>query len=131
MKQALLITAYKDLPFLSLLLDYFDEDFDFYIHIDRKCKENDTFLKKDPRVHIYKKYQIEWGGSNHIFAIVLLIQEACKTQKYGYFHLITGSDLPVKPLSVFKQFFEEHRQDNFIEYFKLPQLNWGYDGGYK
>lgn len=130
MKQVILITAYKDLDFLSNILEYFDNDFDFYIHVDKKCKEDVAFLRSDSRVHVYSKYRIEWGGSNHIFAIVLLIQEAFKVEKYEYYHLITGSDLPIKSLSEFKTYFENRRYDNFIEYFQLPQLNWGYDGGY-
>lgn len=130
MKQVILITAYKDLDFLSNILEYFDNDFDFYIHVDKKCKEDVASLRSDSRVHVYSKYRIEWGGSNHIFDIVLLIQEAFKVEKYEYYHLITGSDLPIKSLSEFKTYFENRRYDNFIEYFQLPQLNWGYDGGY-
>jgi hypothetical protein len=129
MKQAILITAYKELNFVSNILQYFDEDFDFFIHVDKKCKEDTTFLRNDSRVHLYRKYRIEWGGSNHIFAIVLLMQEACKDGKYDYYHLITGSDLPVKPLSYFKNYFELHRQDNYLSYFKLPDNCWGDDGG--
>lgn len=130
MKQAILITAYKDLNFISNIIQYFDDDFDFYIHIDKKCTEDITFLQNDTRVHVYRKYRIEWGGSNHIFAILLLMKEAYRIGKYGFYHLITGSDFPIKPLSEFKAYFENHRNDNFIEYFQLPQVNWGYDGGY-
>jgi hypothetical protein len=130
MKQAILITAYKELDFISNILQYFDDDFDFFIHVDRKCKEDITFLRNDPRVNVYRKYRIEWGGSNHIFAIVLLMQEACKDGKYDYYHLITGSDFPVKPLSYLKNYFELHRHDNYMNYFKLPDNCWGADGGF-
>jgi len=129
MKQAILITAYKDLNFISNILQYFDNDFDFFIHVDKKCKEDITFLQNDLRVNVYRKYRIEWGGSNHIFAILLLIQEAFKVRKYEYYHLITGSDLPIKPLSEFKAYFENHRTDNFIEHFPLPHSDWGAEGG--
>lgn len=130
MKQAILITAYKDLDFILNIIDYFDSDFEFFIHVDKKCKEDITFLQNDSRMHVYSKYRIEWGGSNHIFAILLLMREAYNTGKYGFYHLITASDFPIKPLYEFKSHFEKYRNDNFIEYFQLPQLNWGYDGGY-
>jgi hypothetical protein len=131
MKQAILITAYKDLDFISNIIDYFDDDFDFFIHIDKKCNEDVSFLKNDSRVHVYSKYRIEWDGSNHIFAIVKLMQEASKADKYEYYHLITGSDYPLKSLSDFKKFFETHKNDNFMEYFELPSSRWGGDGGFR
>jgi len=64
-------------------------------------------------------------------AIVLLMTEASKNREYEFFHLITGSDLPAKSLQVFKHFFEEHRDKNYMHYFPLPAPgnHWGEDGG--
>ena len=42
MKQAILITAYKDFEQLVLLIDQFDNDFNFYIHIDKKSSIRNT-----------------------------------------------------------------------------------------
>ncbi|MDD4489405.1 MAG: beta-1,6-N-acetylglucosaminyltransferase [Paludibacter sp.] len=131
MKQAILITAYKDLDFLSEIISYFDDDFYFFIHIDKKCKEDTSGLNHFNQVYVYHNYHIEWGGSNHLMAILLLIREAYKKHEYEYFHLITGSDFPVKPLSAFKDFFEKHQNENFMEYFPLPRDSWGEDGGLK
>ena len=131
MKQAILITAYKDLDFLSEIISYFDDDFSFFIHIDKKCKEDISELSHFKHAYLYQNYHIEWGGSNHLMAILLLIREAYKKHEYEYFHLITGSDFPVKPLSAFKDFFEKHQNENFMEYFPLPRDSWGEDGGLK
>jgi hypothetical protein len=129
MKQAILITAYKDLDFITKVISFFDDDFTFFIHIDKKCKEDFSVFEKYKNVFLYNKYRIEWGGSNHLMAILLLIQEAHKIQTFDYYHLITGSDYPVKPLSEFKAFFEAHKNENFMEYFQLPRKSWGEDGG--
>jgi len=131
MKQAILITAYKDLDFLTEIISCFDDDFSFFIHIDKKCKEDTTVLTNFSTVYLYNQYHIEWGGSNHLMAILLLMREAYKMNKFEYFHLITGSDYPVKPLATFKSFFETHRNENFMEYFPLPRESWGKDGGLK
>ncbi len=38
MQQAILITAYKNIAHLREIIDFFDDDFLFYIHIDKKSK---------------------------------------------------------------------------------------------
>lgn len=131
MKQAILITAYKDLDFLKEVISFFDDDFAFFIHIDKKCKEDIAGLSQIKKVYLFNNYHIEWGGSNHLMAILMLIREAYKRNEYAYFHLITGSDFPVKPLAEFKDFFEKHKNENFMEYFSLPRASWGEDGGLK
>ncbi len=129
MKQGILVTAYRNLSFVTQIIDYFDEDFEFFIHIDKKCKEDISIFNKYYNVNIFVKYKIEWGGNNHLLAILLLIQEASKSNQLEYFHLITGSDFPIKPLPKFKSFFEAHKNDNYIEHFPLPHSGWGEDGG--
>lgn len=130
MKQAILITAYRDLKFICSIIEYFDndDDFEFYIHIDRKCREDSSVFSKYKHVYVYSCYKIVWGSVNHSKAILYLMQKALKGNA-EFFHLITGSDYPVKKLSEFKSFFEKHRLDNFIEYFPLPRKSWGNEGG--
>ena len=129
MRQAILITAYKDIRHLERLVDYFDSDFEIFIHIDKKCKENYHSFANRKHVHLYNRYKIAWGDVNHMKAILLLMTEAFKNEDFEYFHLITGSDYPVLPIAQFKAFCEEHRLDNFIEHFPLPHYDWGNEGG--
>lgn len=42
MRQAILITAYRDLVQLQRLTEYFDADFEIFIHLDRRCKGDCT-----------------------------------------------------------------------------------------
>ena len=128
MKQAILITAYKDLSFLQRIVSCFDEDFDFYIHIDKKCKEPNPVFECG-HVIVLKKYRIEWGSERHLWAMFDLLEMACKKGGYSYYHIITGSDYPIKALSEFKSFFSGENRKSYIEYHLLPRESWGTEGG--
>lgn len=129
MRQAILITAYKDIPHLKRIVDYFDSDFELFIHIDKKCREDYVSLRKMSHVHLFDRYRIAWGDVNHLKAILLLMHESYKNTDLEYFHLITGSDYPALPLTDFKSFCEHHKHDNFVEHFPLPHPDWGKEGG--
>jgi len=128
MKHAILITCYQDIDFIRQIVEYFDADFDFFIHVDKKCKEKYA-LKNTSHMHVYRIYKVFWGGLSHTKAISFLMREAINKGSYDYFHLITGSDFPTKPLPEFKRFFEQHNGQNFIEYSKLPTPKLGGLGG--
>ena len=129
MKQAILITAYHDLDQLCRLVDYFDEDFAIYIHLDKKCKKDCSRLANRANVCLYRNYAVEWGDYRHLKAIVLLMKEAFRSGDLEYFHLITGSDYPTMPLAKFKAYCEAHHNDNYLEHFPLPHDDWGKEGG--
>lgn len=129
MRQGILITAYRDIPMLEKLVNYFDNDFEFFVHIDRRCKESIFPIEGKDHLHIFHTYAVEWGDYKHLLAIVMLMREAFKYTDLEYFHLVTGSDYPIMPLAQFKAFCEEHRDDNFLEHFPLPHADWGTEGG--
>ena len=129
MKQAILITAYRDIPMLKKLVDYFDDDFELFIHIDKRCQESLISLKNREHIHLFRTFAVEWGDYKHLMAIVMLMREAYSHPDLEYFHLITGSDYPCMPLTALKSFCEEHRNDNYLEHFPLPHPDWGTEGG--
>lgn len=129
MRQGILITAYRDIPMLEKLVTYFDEDFELFIHVDKHCRENLVALEGNEHLHLFRAYAVEWGDYKHLLAIVMLMKEAYRHTDLEYFHLITGSDYPVMPLAQFKTFCEEHRNDNYLEHFPLPHVDWGSEGG--
>ena len=129
MRQAILITAYHDYPHLWRLVDYFDSDFELYIHIDRHSHWQPNELKTPSNVHVYRRYNTPWGSVGHLRAILLLMREAAQRHDLEYIHLVTGSDYPILPLADFKSFCEAHRNENYLEYFPLPRPAWDGDGG--
>jgi len=116
------------MPLLKRLVEWFDDDFEIFIHIDKKCREDISRIKGD-NIHIFQRYAIEWGDYKHLKAIILLMQEAYRNPQLEYFHLITGSDWPIPTLADFKAFCEQHREENFVEHFPLPHKDWGAEGG--
>ena len=129
MRQAILITAYRDMPQLQRLVEWFDADFELFIHLDKRCREDISWMDGMTNVHMYRNFAVEWGDYRHLKAIVLLMREAYFHTDLEYFHLITGSDYPVPPIAEFKAFCEEHRHDNYLEHFPLPHADWGKEGG--
>lgn len=132
MKQAILITAYKNIKQLDNLILFFDERFEIYIHIDKKSNISDLDLKSLNKYKnikfISRKFSINWGGVNHLKAIILLSSIALKDGN-DYFHLITGQDYPIRKLSEFEDFFLKNRGNNFIEFNELPYKYWAGNGG--
>ena len=85
MRHAILITAYTDFVQLISLVEMFDYRFDIYIHIDKKAKISNTcfhLLEALPNVKVVDRvYAVNWGGRNHIDAILWLCREAIKNHK--------------------------------------------------
>lgn len=127
MKQGILITAYKDFEHLLDIVSCFDKNFCVYIHIDKKCEVDQSFinaLNKSPIVKLVsRKYKVNWGGINHLKSILHLCDEAIKDSSITIFHLISGHDYPIKEPSYFVDFFKNNTSD-FISYFELPSSKW-------
>lgn len=129
MKQAILIIAHKDLFSLQRIISHFDGNFDFYIHIDKKCKEKHPQFQSIGKVVTISKHRVEWGSEGQLWAIYDLLAIASTSNSYSYYHIITGSDYPIRSCDKFLQFFSEDKQTNYIEYHPMPRDTWGKEGG--
>ncbi|WP_172443331.1 beta-1,6-N-acetylglucosaminyltransferase [Nonlabens agnitus] len=126
MKQAILITAYKDFPQLERLTSEFDERFNIYIHIDKKSSltsiERNVFLRNGNIKYLGQDYRVNWGGLNHLRAYLQLVQVALKNLDNQYFHLITGQDFPIQSNSYFDRYLDG-KQDH-MSAFTMPAAGW-------
>ena len=131
-KQAILITAYKDYEQLESLVGCFDTDFEIFIHVDKKSTLSDQEMSRlgglDCVQLVTKKYTVNWGGFNHVKSILYLCEMALKNPAIKYFHLISGSDFPIKNSLEFKQFFE-NKKTAFIDCFSVPFAGWSKENG--
>lgn len=131
MKQAVLVTAYKDIAHLRRIAAYFGHGFELYIHVDRKSAVSATELSElgsMPAVaRISRRFRVNWGGRNHLRSILHLVRESLKNPELEYFHLISGQDFPTRSLESFDEFFRVNRGVDFLEHFSLPADCW--DGG--
>ena len=123
MKHAFLILAHTDPEQLKRLISSLDSETSlFYIHWDKK---NETILYKSPiiqelkthsNIHFIKdRLKIYWGGFSIVQATILLLKEAFKTSEITYFHLLSGIDYPLKPLSYILHFFKDNNY-SYISY---------------
>lgn len=101
-----------------MTLDRYAKDFAFYIHIDAKSRMKESDLHLYSSVKVIKKYNVNWGGTNHLKAFIDLMRLAFEMADYDFFHLITGQDIIVAPKSEFslKQGF------NYMSYGKASEL---------
>ncbi|PXV62098.1 core-2/I-Branching enzyme [Dysgonomonas alginatilytica] len=130
--QAILITAYKNYHHLEELVNFFDDRFNIYIHIDKKSSISPKDIQKLSALkkvqYLSQQYKINWGGINHLKAILELTKEAIKNKENKYFHLITGHDYPIKSLDEFTKFLEINKDKDFMEYHLLPYSAWPENG---
>lgn len=128
MKHAILIMAHKNVGHLCRLVEYFGQDCDVFLHIDRKQDIAPDGLR---RLGGYKQvklisraYDVNWGGTSILDCEMFLLRTALAQSDACYFHLISGQDYPLRPLSLFFEYFEQHAGKEFIQYVHLPHPKW-------
>ncbi|MCQ2056943.1 MAG: beta-1,6-N-acetylglucosaminyltransferase [Bacteroidaceae bacterium] len=134
MKQAFLICAYNFPEYLERLIGSLDsERSNIYVHIDRKHESEfaDTVRKyRDVgNVHFFSVSRNNYGGIGIVRSIAFLLGESLKCSDNGYFHVISGQDLLVRPLDELLDFFEAGREKNHLNFFELPYSKWTGNGG--
>lgn len=97
MKVAFLCLAHDNFEYLSHLSKYCGSDGDgFFLHIDNsKWKD----LKLSNNTHLLAKessFKTLWGSFNIVKATLKLMEVALLSDKYDYFLLISGSDIPLQ-----------------------------------
>lgn len=128
MKHAVLLLWHKDTEQLKELLGFFDTDFTFYIHADKKCglshMELLSIQEAHPNVRIWSRYKVYWGGIGILEAELFLLGRIVEDGGYDYVHFMSGQDFPIKPLEDIKGHFKDYRGWEFVEYMPLPDARW-------
>lgn len=122
-KQAYLIIAHKyDETFKTLLRMIDREENDIYIHMDRKNKQyNENECKnliKKSNIFFIKRCSVAWGGYSQINVELMLLKLATKN-KYNYYHLLSGQDLPIQSSETIKKFFIDNQGYEFVGFDKV------------
>lgn len=120
MQHAFLIIAHSNWEQLKALIQLLDtENHDIYIHIDKKSKnfKKEEFFNivRKSRIEIFQEYEVFWGGFSLVQVELFLFEKAYQ-QKYDYYHLISGADLPLKSNQKIDEFFEQNKGKEFILY---------------
>lgn len=119
-RHAFLITAHnKKAQLLNLLSLLNDEEHDIYIHIDQKAhgfsEEELRNAAPKSRVAFVPRQDARWGSEVFIDVIVSLVCLASETE-HAYYHLLSGVDLPLKPLHEIRAYFEAHAGEEFVSF---------------
>lgn len=126
MKQAFLITAYKDFPSLYELASYLSENNRVFIHVDAKSrdiKEKEIEkLNHLPNCMAISVFNIAWGSINHVYAFLELLSWALEEKDVSYIHCITGEDYPVISTEEMEERFLAN-QHIYMDYFLPEELS--------
>lgn len=83
----------------------------FFIHVDKKSKEDFSSLQEIPNCTLLKKrVSCNWGGFSLVKATMNLLQEADKSFHFDYFHLLSGADYFCSTNEKFDTFFNNTTQ---------------------
>lgn len=120
MKHAFLIIAHTDYKLLQVLVGMLDNECcDIYVHIDKKSSLPNGLLTTKARLFILKKrIDVRWGHVSQIKAEILLFESALNNGPYVYYHLLSGVDLPIKPIDKILSFFEQNKGTEFVGFSK-------------
>src|SRR6185369_8556356 len=112
-----------------------EPDTTIFIHVDTKAQAvfeelQHEFENEKRVVFIKKRYRVYWGSYNQIRATLGLLKLAHAQGPFDHYSLLSGQDLPIKPLAEFKKFLAQNPNKEFMMVFKLPNPeNWGGNGG--
>jgi hypothetical protein len=119
-KHAFLIMAHNEFGVLKKLIHLMDDSRnDIYVHIDKKVKgfePHEYFqLVNCSKLIFVPRTPVTWGAYSQINAELVLLKSAVKNN-YEYYHLLSGSDLPIKTQDEAYTFFEQHKGLELISY---------------
>lgn len=117
MKHAYLIIAHNEPEILQLLLSMLDDERnDIYLHLDRKASFGATALRTvKSTLHVLPvRIDASWGDYSLVEIELALFREAYSNGPYGYYHLLSGVDLPIKSQDYIHAYCDAHQGKEFI-----------------
>ena len=120
MKHAYLILAHNEPRILSVLVSLLDNKCnDIFIHIDAKSDIFFFSVKTHYSKCIFtRRIDVRWGDVSQIEAEFILMETARKYGQYDYYHILSGTDLPIKNRDEIYSFFDENAGKEFVEFWR-------------
>ena len=117
MRHAFLIIAHNEPEILQMLISALDDARnDIYVHIDKKADFSgmNLYASKSKLVVLPVRLDVRWGDYSMVEAEYLLFESAFCNGCYGYYHLLSGVDLPIKSQDFIHEFCDLHCGKEFI-----------------
>lgn len=110
MKNAFLIIAHNEFDVLQMLISTLDDvRNDIYVHFDKKVKAIPAISTKSSKLFIIPdRVDVRWGDISQIKCEYALFQAAFENGPYDFYHIISGTHLPIKPLETIIRFYSAH-----------------------
>lgn len=113
MKHAFLFIAHNNFDTLHQCLLFLDSpNNDFFLHIDSKVEnfvpEKLTEGVCHSGIQWLPRRSVEWGADSMIRCELDLLELALPGE-YGYYHLLSAADFPIKSPDAIERYFEEHK----------------------
>lgn len=108
MFHAWLIIAHDEFGILQRLVSALDAPgCDFYLHIDRKVPQLPEINADYSRLFFLEnRIDVRWGSVSQIRCEFALFEAAAASGPYDYYHIISGTTLPLKQFSQLDSFFQ-------------------------
>lgn len=118
MRHGFLIIAHNQWWQLRELIKALDaEGHDLYIHVDKKAKDFNIAdfngITRYSPVYFFSEYEVFWGGFSQVQTELFLFEKSFQ-QKYDYYHLISGADLPIKSNREIDAFLRKIREKSLF-----------------
>jgi hypothetical protein len=104
-----MIITHNEFEVLEKLLQAIDDERnDIFIHFDRKVKQLPVLQTRNAGLYILEnRIDVRWGHISQIQSEYALFETAYKTGDYQYYHLISGTHLPLYSQNYIHSFYEE------------------------
>lgn len=108
MNHAWLIIAHNEFGILQRLISALDApECDFYVHIDKKVKRLPELKVGAGKLLFLKdRIDVRWGSVSQIKCEMALLKEAAAAGHHDYYHIISGTTLPLKTFTYIQSFFD-------------------------
>lgn len=109
MRHAYLIIAHNEFEVLNLLVSKLDDERnDIYVHFDRKLKTLPQLRVSKSRLFVLEdRVDVRWGNVSQIKCEMVLFEKALENAPYDYYHLISGTHLPLMDNDAIDGFFKK------------------------
>lgn len=122
-KHAYLIIAHNNFEQLIFLIQLLDHDRnDIYLFVDKKVDDREykklemslSRLQLRSKLEFTERVIVNWGDFSQIVSEMILFKSAFAQGDYAYYHLISGSDLPLVSQERMHEFFDRNQGKQFL-----------------
>lgn len=117
-RHAYLIQAHSHPEQLKILLSLLDDARnDIFVHLDAKCSLEPTMFEgccRHSSLFFTDRIKVNWAGPSQVWSELILMETASAREKYSYYHLLSGMDLPIKSQDDIHAFFERNAGKEFL-----------------